>query len=63
MGLPGFRKRRAAATPDASAQEKGALPDNQLALKQRTKTRKGAIIFSSICYMLAVIFLILVSLE
>ncbi|KAK6214692.1 L-rhamnono-gamma-lactonase [Pestalotiopsis sp. IQ-011] len=59
MGLPGFRKRRAAATPDASAQEKGALPDNQLALKQRTKTRKGAIIFSSICYMLAVVFLIL----
>ncbi|KAF3018140.1 hypothetical protein G7054_g8722 [Neopestalotiopsis clavispora] len=59
MGLPGFRKRRAAATSESSAQEK-TFTDNQLQLKQRTKTRKGAIIVSSICYMLAVIFLILV---
>ncbi|KAK9782594.1 putative SUR7/PalI family-domain-containing protein [Seiridium cardinale] len=59
MALPGFRKRRAAANPEAGVKD-GPLPDDQALAKRATKTRRNAIIFTSFCYLVAVVFLILV---
>ncbi|KAI1875543.1 uncharacterized protein JN550_001829 [Neoarthrinium moseri] len=60
MALPGFRKRRAAASPGADDVKDGPLPQDQLDIKRRTKTRRNAIITSCFCYLVAVVFLILV---
>lgn len=62
MALPVFRKRRSAASPDHDGAVDNGPPSPTVShLKRNTRTRRNAIITSSICYMLAVVFLILVS--
>ncbi|KAH6652856.1 SUR7/PalI family-domain-containing protein [Truncatella angustata] len=59
MGLPGFRKRRAAASPEAGIKE-GSLVDDKAIAKRATKTRRNTLFFTSFCYLVAMVFLILV---
>lgn len=62
MAHPVFRKRRSAASSDRDGAVEDGPPSPTVShLKRNTRTRRNAIITSSICYMLAVVFLILVS--
>lgn len=61
MAHPVFRKRRSAASSDRDGAVEDGPPSPTVShLKRNTRTRRNAIITSSICYMLAVVFLILV---
>ncbi|KAI0134542.1 SUR7/PalI family-domain-containing protein [Xylariales sp. AK1849] len=61
MALPGFRKRpRPASSPNAGSIKDGPPQDGGINTKRATKTRRNAIIFTSFCYLVSVIFLILV---
>lgn len=62
--IPGFRKRTAATTsPEANAHKESPQPsiEDPATLKRGTRTRRNAIVVSCFCYVVAVVFLILVS--
>ncbi|KAI0892274.1 SUR7/PalI family-domain-containing protein [Annulohypoxylon nitens] len=61
--IPGFRKRTAAtSSPEANAHKESPQPsiEDPATLKRGTRTRRNAIIVSCFCYVVAVVFLILV---
>ncbi|KAI0885547.1 SUR7/PalI family-domain-containing protein [Annulohypoxylon maeteangense] len=62
--IPGFRKRTPAtsSSPDANAHKESPQPsiEDQATLKRGTRTRRNAIIVSCFCYLVAVVFLVLV---
>ncbi|KAI1408482.1 SUR7/PalI family-domain-containing protein [Hypoxylon sp. FL1857] len=59
--LPGFRRRTAAtASPDAHKESPRPSIEDPAVLKRGTRTRRSAIVVSCFCYLVAVVFLILV---
>ncbi|KAI1140506.1 SUR7/PalI family-domain-containing protein [Hypoxylon sp. FL0543] len=60
--LPGFRRRAAATSPSPDGHKESPRPSigDPAVLKRGTRTRRNAIVVSCFCYLVAVVFLILV---
>ncbi|KAI0164288.1 SUR7/PalI family-domain-containing protein [Hypoxylon sp. FL1284] len=58
--FPRFRRRQAAPSPDAQKESPRPSIEDPVVLKRGTRTRRNAIAVSCFCYLVAVIFLILV---